>query len=169
MLTIVLALSCVGHIMIAFPGRGTLYVASVVIGLCFGAQWPLLFAVISELFGLKYYATLYNVGAIASPLGSYLLNVKVAGYLYDKEARRQASVLSPNLTLVTKDLVCNGSQCFRMTFLIMTMVSGVGSLVSSLLVIRTRKFYAQDIYAKFNMQTNKTQPHHFTPTTTNHA
>ncbi|PKI26150.1 hypothetical protein CRG98_049161, partial [Punica granatum] len=51
--------------------------------------WPLLFAIISEIFGLKYYSTLYNVGAAASPFGSYILNVRVAGWLYDREARRQ--------------------------------------------------------------------------------
>ncbi|CAD5320822.1 unnamed protein product [Arabidopsis thaliana] len=86
MLTMVLLLSCAGHLLIAFNVPGGLYVASVIIGFCFGAQWPLLFAIISEIFGLKYYSTLYNFGSVASPIGSYLLNVRVAGYLYDVEA-----------------------------------------------------------------------------------
>ncbi|KDO47545.1 hypothetical protein CISIN_1g040453mg [Citrus sinensis] len=89
MLTIILLLSCIGHLLIAFNVPGGLYVASIIIGFCFGAQWPLVFAIISELFGLKYYSTLYNFGGAASPLGSYLLNVRVAGHLYDKEAKRQ--------------------------------------------------------------------------------
>ena len=88
MFTIILLIACVGHIFIAFALPGSLYVASVVIGLSFGAQWPVLFAVISELFGLKYYATLYNFGAAASPPGSYLLSVRLVGRLYDKEARK---------------------------------------------------------------------------------
>ncbi|TVU50186.1 hypothetical protein EJB05_01548 [Eragrostis curvula] len=43
----------------------------------------LVFAVISELFGLRHYSTLFAVGTAASPVGSYLLNVLVAGCLYD--------------------------------------------------------------------------------------
>ena len=152
MLTIILALSCIGHLMIAFPGPGTLYVASALVGFCFGALWPPLYAIISEVFGLKYFATLYNVVGITSPLGSYLFNVRVAGYLYDKEARRQGATDS------TKDSVCNGVHCFRMTFLIMTMVCAMGCLVSVLLVIRTRKFYSQDIYAKYRVKNHEQDP-----------
>ncbi|MCO5571819.1 hypothetical protein L7F22_025567 [Adiantum nelumboides] len=166
MLTIVLALACVGHLLIAFPGPGSLYIASIMVGLCFGAQWPLLFAIISELFGLKYYATLYNVGAIASPLGSYLLNVKVAGHLYDKEATKQnaamhllAQAAAPAPGAVDGDFKCIGSECFRMSFLIMTMVSAFASLVSTLLVLRTRKFYSQDIYSKFNVKPDEEIEH----------
>eukprot|EP00250_Pteridium_aquilinum_P014825 c22223_g1_i1 orf=332-2272(+) len=161
MLTIVLGLACVGHILIAFPAPNTLYIASIMVGLCFGAQWPLLFAIISELFGLKYYATLYNVGGVASPLGSYLLNVRVAGYLYDREALRQNAALllagaegavAPAPAVVHGDLKCMGPQCFRLTFLIMTMVSAFGSLMSCFLVLRTKKFYSQDIYSKFHVK-----------------
>ncbi|KAK8554982.1 hypothetical protein V6N13_103716 [Hibiscus sabdariffa] len=83
MLTLIMLFSCVGHLLIAFDVPGGLYIASVIIGFCFGAQWPLLFAIISEIFGLKYYSTLYNFGSVASPIGSYILNVKVAGNLYD--------------------------------------------------------------------------------------
>lgn len=154
-LTIVLGLACVGHLLIAFPAPNTLYIASIMVGLCFGAQWPLLFAIISELFGLKYYATLYNVGAIASPVGSYLFNVKVAGHFYDREARRQNEALmvagAGGTASASGDLKCIGYECFRLTFLIMTIVSAFGSLVSILLVLRTRKFYGQDIYGKFNV------------------
>ncbi|CAL0326781.1 unnamed protein product [Lupinus luteus] len=89
MLTLVMLLSCVGHILIAIGMPNSLYFASVIIGFCFGAQWPLMFAIISEIFGLKYYSTLYNFGAVASPVGSYILNVRVTGYLYDKEAFKQ--------------------------------------------------------------------------------
>nr|CAD1818333.1 unnamed protein product [Ananas comosus var. bracteatus] len=81
MLTLVLLLACVGHLLIAFGVPQSLYAASVVIGFCFGAQWPLLFAIISEVFGLKYYSTLYNFGSVASPIGSYILNCFKASFL----------------------------------------------------------------------------------------
>ncbi|CAH8376347.1 unnamed protein product [Eruca vesicaria subsp. sativa] len=148
MLTLILLLSCAGHLLIAFNVPGGLYVASVIIGFCFGAQWPLLFAIISEIFGLKYYSTLYNFGSVASPIGSYLLNVRVAGYLYDVEAEKQNNALKiPRID--GRDLTCTGTACFKLSFIIITAVTLFGVLVSMILVIRTRKFYKSDIYKKF--------------------
>jgi hypothetical protein len=144
MLTLVLLLSCVGHLLIAFGVPQSLYAASVVIGFCFGAQWPLLFAIISEVFGLKYYSTLYNFGSVASPIGAYVLNVRVAGALYDAEAAKQHGG-----SLAGGDKTCFGVQCFHKAFLIITAATVAGALVSLVLVWRTRKFYKGDIYAKF--------------------
>ncbi|KAL0001266.1 hypothetical protein SO802_015047 [Lithocarpus litseifolius] len=92
-LSFVLLFSCVGHLLIAFLALYSIYFASVIIGFCFGAQLPLTFAIISEIFGLKYYSTLHNFGAVSSPVGSYILNVIVAGRLYDKEALKQLGAL----------------------------------------------------------------------------
>ncbi|KAL3355490.1 hypothetical protein AABB24_019524 [Solanum stoloniferum] len=147
-LTITLVVSCIGHILIAFNVPSGLYIASIIIGFCFGAQWPLLFAIISELFGLKYYSTLYNFGSVASPIGSYVLNVRVAGYLYDKEAEKQLKVLGRRRG-EGEDLNCDGVECFKLAFIIITLVTIFGAFVSIILVIRTRKFYKSDIYKKF--------------------
>lgn len=148
MLTFVLLLSCVGHLLIAFGLPNSLYVASVIIGFCFGAQWPLIFAIISEIFGLKYYATLYNLGGVASPIGAYILNVRVAGHLYDKEALKQmeAQGLTRN---PGQELTCTGVHCYRMAFIIITAFTLFACLVSVVLVVRTRKFYRGDIYKRF--------------------
>ncbi|RLN00759.1 uncharacterized protein C2845_PM06G35290 [Panicum miliaceum] len=70
-----LLLTVPGHLLIAFGVPGSLYAASVLVGFCFGAAYPMILAIISELFGLKYYSTLYNVGNVASPVGSYILNI----------------------------------------------------------------------------------------------
>ncbi|MCO5614703.1 hypothetical protein L7F22_068987 [Adiantum nelumboides] len=154
-LMVVVGMSCAGHLILAFPMRGALYIASTIEGLTFGAQWPVLFAVISELFGLKHYATLYNVAPLAAPLGSYLLKVRVAGYLYDKEAAVQAAeagkvVLSKHWMVSghvgggsRHEVVCVGPSCFRLAFLIMTLVSALGTIIAGWLVLRTRKFYRQ--------------------------
>ncbi|KAK6775210.1 hypothetical protein RDI58_026211 [Solanum bulbocastanum] len=147
-LTITLIVSCIGHILIAFNVPSGLYIASIIIGFCFGAQWPLLFAIISELFGLKYYSTLYNFGSVASPIGSYVLNVRVAGYLYDKEAEKQLKILGRTRG-EGEDLNCDGVECFKLAFIIITLVTIFGAFVSIILVIRTRKFYKSDIYKKF--------------------
>ncbi|CAL4926690.1 unnamed protein product [Urochloa decumbens] len=141
-LTAVLLLACVGHALIAFGVSNGLYAASVILGFCFGAQWPLLFAIISEVFGLKYYSTLYNFGAVASPVGSYILNVRIAGRMYDREALRQGGRKG-------KDLTCIGVRCFKESFLIITGVTLLGALVSLVLAWRTRKFYRGDLYGQF--------------------
>ncbi|PON98664.1 Major facilitator [Trema orientale] len=150
-LTIILLLSSVGHLLIAFNVPNGLYVATVVTGFSFGAFWPLIFTLISELFGLKYYSTLYNFGGLTSPIGLYLLNVKVTGYYYDKEARKQMAALG----LVRKPgeaLNCLGGECFRLSFIIITVVTLFGALISLVLVVRTREFYKGDIYKKFRVK-----------------
>ncbi|XP_030492491.2 protein NUCLEAR FUSION DEFECTIVE 4 [Cannabis sativa] len=152
MLTLVLLFACVGHILIALAVPYSLYFASVIIGFCFGAQWPLIFAIISEIFGLKYYATLYNLGGLASPVGAYILNVLVAGRLYDKEALKQLEAKGLERE-DGKDLTCDGVQCYRMAFFIISAAALFGSMVSFFLVIRTRKFYQGDIYKKFKVGT----------------
>ncbi|AES60616.1 putative major facilitator superfamily domain-containing protein [Medicago truncatula] len=152
-LTSILTVSCFGHLLIAFNIPNGLYVASIIIGFCFGANLPVLFSIISELFGLKYYSTLYNVGLIASPIGSYLLSVRVAGHLYDKEAIKQMAALGL-MRKPGEELNCNGSQCYKLAFIIITVVSLFGALVSLTLVIRTREFYKGDIYKKFKEEAN---------------
>ncbi|XP_014512824.1 protein NUCLEAR FUSION DEFECTIVE 4-like [Vigna radiata var. radiata] len=146
--TSILVIPCIGHLLIAFNVPNGLYAASMIIGFCFGANWPLLFSIISELFGLKFYSTLYNVGSVASPIGSYLFSVRVAGYLYDKEARKQMTALGLKRK-AGEELNCYGSECYKMAFIIITAVSLFGALVSLILVYRTREFYKGDIYKKF--------------------
>lgn len=143
---VILLISCIGHLLIAYGVPGCLYIASVVIGFCFGAAMPLILGIISELFGLKYYSTLYNFGGMASPVGSYILNVRVAGRLYDQEAKRQ------NLNRAgssAKALTCIGVQCYKSSFLIITAVTVASALVMLVLSWRTKEFYSGDIYAKF--------------------
>ncbi|CAN4101551.1 unnamed protein product [Withania somnifera] len=151
MMTLMLLLSCIGLLFIAFPFPGSVYVASIITGFSFGAQMPLLFTIISELFGLKYYSTLFNCGQLASPLGSYILNVKVTGPLYDRQALRDLA--EKGLTRASvKELTCMGNQCYRLPFIILASVTFFGAMVSLILVARTRKFYRGDIYRKFREQ-----------------
>lgn len=148
MLTLVILLSCIGHLLIAFAVPNSLYFASVMTGFCLGAQLPLLYAIISELFGLKHYSTMYNVGSVSSPVGSYIFNVRVAGHFYDKEALKQMEALGFERK-PGQDLTCNGATCYRLALLIISAATLFGSIVSLILVFRTRTFYKGDIYKKF--------------------
>ncbi|MED6177167.1 hypothetical protein PIB30_095440 [Stylosanthes scabra] len=151
MFTMILLLSCVGHLLIAFNVPNSLYVASVIIGFCFGAQWPLIFAIVSEVFGLKYYSTLYNFGGMASPIGLYVLNVRVTGHLYDKEAKRQLAA-SGIKRHSGQELNCVGTSCYKLSFLIIAAATFAGAIVSLILVVRTYSFYKGDIYKRYKLE-----------------
>ncbi|KAB2622409.1 hypothetical protein D8674_024591 [Pyrus ussuriensis x Pyrus communis] len=103
-LTLMLLLSCVGHLLIALGVPNSLYFAS-------------------------YYATLTNVGGVVSPIGAYLLNVKVARNLYDVKALKQMKALG-RTRKPWEGLSCVGVQCYKLAFIIMTTVAFFRSLVS---------------------------------------
>ncbi|XP_066354956.1 protein NUCLEAR FUSION DEFECTIVE 4-like [Miscanthus floridulus] len=134
----VLLLSVLGHLLIAFGVPGSLNVASVVIGFCLGAAKPLILASVSELFGLRYYSTMCNFCGTATPLGTYVLNVRVAGRMYDREAARQQVA-----ALAGKGVTCIGVRCYRESFLVITAVTVAAAVVTLALAWRTREFYAK--------------------------
>ncbi|CAL9751429.1 unnamed protein product [Musa acuminata subsp. burmannicoides] len=155
LLTLVFLLSCAGHLLIAFGSiPASLYAASVITGFCFGAQVPLFFAIISEVFGLKHYSTLHNFGGTASPIGSYILNVKVAGQLYDRAAVRQNAIGNMSNSSFSSSssesslATCVGEECFKLAFIIITAVTMAGAAVMLVLVWRTWEFYRGDIYSR---------------------
>ncbi|KAH7838179.1 hypothetical protein Vadar_022954 [Vaccinium darrowii] len=146
MTTLVPFLSCIGFLLIAFAIPGSLYIASVIIGFSFGAQLPLIFTIILISLGSS---TLMNCGQLAAPLGSYILNVKITGPLYDTEALMDLKKKGMSRSSV-KELTCiNGVHCYRLAFLILAGVAFWGALASLILVVRTREFYKGDIYKKF--------------------
>ncbi|KAJ7280528.1 hypothetical protein O6H91_15G060000 [Diphasiastrum complanatum] len=152
-----LAVGCIGHLLFAFAVPGALNVGSIVIGFCYGFQTPILFVIISEIFGLTFFGTLYNLATLSLPLGTELMSVLVGGKLYDREAEKQhrqhmlataaghtAPAPSPAAAQYlgrSKALVCVGKQCYRNSFLIMAGVSAFGCILAIILTIRTRAFY----------------------------
>ncbi|XP_038895748.1 uncharacterized protein LOC120083912 [Benincasa hispida] len=143
MFAVAFLITCIGQLFIAYPTPGSVYLASMIIGFGFGFQVPLLFAIISELFGLKHYSTLFNFGQLVVPLGSYLLNVDVTGRLYDKEALREGKKITG------KGITCTGAHCFSGSFTILAGATLFGAMTMLVLAYRTRQFYRGDVYKKY--------------------
>lgn len=127
-MAITLAAMSIGHAIIAFGMRGSLYIGSILVGVCYGSQWSLMPTITSEIFSLRHMGTIFNTISIASPLGSYILSVRVVGQFYDKEA-------------IDEGGACIGRNCFMPSFLIMAGCTLLGSFVAILLFFRTRNFY----------------------------
>ncbi|KAL2459421.1 Nodulin-like/Major Facilitator Superfamily protein [Forsythia ovata] len=127
-MTLTLATMAGGHIIIGSGFPGNLYVGSVLVGICYGSQWSLMPTITSEIFGVAHMGTLFNTIAVASPVGSYILSVRVIGYIYDKEASGEGNS-------------CSGTHCFMISFFILASVSLFGFLVALVLFIKTRGLY----------------------------
>ncbi|MCO5552514.1 hypothetical protein L7F22_006026 [Adiantum nelumboides] len=134
-IVITLGAMALGHLVIALAFSNALYIGPVLVGTCYGAQWSLMPTTASEIFGLRSFGAIFNTIAIASPLSSYILSVKVTGYLYDLEAEKEAQ------GWLSETSSCSGAHCFRLSFFIMAGVCTVGACVNVFLYLRTRQFY----------------------------
>ncbi|VFQ82983.1 unnamed protein product [Cuscuta campestris] len=126
----------VGYITLAMALPGSLYIGSIVVGICYGVRLAVTVPTASELFGLKYYGLIYNVLILNLPLGSFLFSGLLAGLLYDAEATQTAGGGN----------TCIGAHCYRLVFIVMAVACAVGFGLDVLLSIRTRSLYSK-IYA----------------------
>ncbi|XP_043722931.1 protein NUCLEAR FUSION DEFECTIVE 4 [Telopea speciosissima] len=129
------------YLLFASALSGTLYAATALLGICYGAQFTIMISTASELFGLKHFGIIYNFMGIGNPLGAFLFSGLLAGYVYDKEAAKQQG-----LNLLTKSASCLGPNCFRLTFLVLAGTCCLGSVLSIILSIRIKPVY-QMLYA----------------------
>lgn len=111
----------------------SIYVATALIGIGMGFQF-LSISTISELFGLRHFGINFNFILLGNPLGATIFSAFLAGYIYDKEADKQGN------------MTCIGPDCFRVTFLVLAGVCGLGTLLSVILTVRIRPVY-QALYA----------------------
>ncbi|KAK4757195.1 hypothetical protein SAY87_007322 [Trapa incisa] len=129
-------LMAVGYVIMAIALPGSLYIGSVVVGICYGVRLAVTVPTASELFGLKYYGLIYNILILNLPLGSFLFSGLLAGLLYDAQADRTPGGGN----------TCVGAHCYRLVFVVMAIVCVVGFGLDVLLAIRTRRVYSK-IYA----------------------
>ncbi|MCO5585708.1 hypothetical protein L7F22_039644 [Adiantum nelumboides] len=129
LLAVAQVIMATGHILFATALPGTIYVAVFLVAACYGVEWAVFPAAVSELFGLQNFGILYNVVTIANPAGSLIYSTFITGPVYDRQAREQGSS------------TCEGTICFETTFFVMAAVCVIGSSLSIALAIRTRSFY----------------------------
>ncbi|KAK2371315.1 protein NUCLEAR FUSION DEFECTIVE [Trifolium repens] len=137
LMTVTLGIMILGHLIIASGFPGNFYLGPVLVGICYGTNWSLMPTITSEIFGVKHMGTIFNTIAASSPLGSYILSVRVVGYIYDKEANKE-------------DNSCFGIHCFMLSFLILAGVAFLAFLVGLALYFRTQRFYKQVVIRKLN-------------------
>lgn len=126
-------LMAVGYILMAMALPGSLYVGSIVVGICYGVRLAVTVPTASELFGLKYYGLIYNILILNLPLGSFLFSGLLAGFLYDSQATPTAGGGN----------TCIGAHCYRLVFVVMSIACVVGFGLDILLAIKTKPLYAK--------------------------
>ncbi|TVU14053.1 hypothetical protein EJB05_37499, partial [Eragrostis curvula] len=140
----------IGHFLFAMAWPGTMYIGTFLVGLGYGAHWSIVPAAVSELFGVKHFGAMYNFLTLANPIGSLIFSELITSNLYDYEAEKQAqhhqssALLSPALLrnmgfLADGPLKCEGSVCFFISSLIMTVLCVVGAGLSLVVVHRTKR------------------------------
>ncbi|KAL8154209.1 hypothetical protein V2J09_011969 [Rumex salicifolius] len=140
-MAIALATMSIGHAVIASGFSGALYIGTIVVALCYGSQLSLMPIITSEIFGVVNMGTIFNTITIAGPIGSYVLSVRVVGYIYDQQASTDDS--------------CTGVHCFMASFFIMAGVTLAGSLAAILLFFRTSLFYQEIVRQRIQRSLNK--------------
>ncbi|KAI5067524.1 hypothetical protein GOP47_0018052 [Adiantum capillus-veneris] len=119
-----------GYLLLATGAVGSLHIGSIVVGVCYGVRLSVSVPVASEMFGLKALGLTYNLLILNLPLGSVLFSSVLAGFLYDHEAAKDGSSNR-----------CLGAHCYRLVFLLMAAVSGMGFVLDCILTLRTRSLY----------------------------
>ncbi|KVI04100.1 protein NUCLEAR FUSION DEFECTIVE 4-like [Cynara cardunculus var. scolymus] len=124
-------LMAVGYVLMAIAMPGSLYIGSIVVGICYGVRLAITVPTASELFGLKYYGLIYNILILNLPLGSFLFSGLLAGFLYDHEATTSASGGN----------TCIGAHCYRLVFIVMAFACAIGFALDVWLAFRTKALY----------------------------
>ncbi|CAK9256942.1 unnamed protein product [Sphagnum jensenii] len=166
----------VGYILFAVAAPGSLYIGSIVVGICYGVHISITVPTASELFGLKHFGIVYNFLILNLPLGSFLFSGLLAGWLYDREAAKSPQVGYEHLGMVqlmaSKELnssssmgwasssdpqTCTGAHCFFSVFMVMAGMCAVGFVLNIILMLRIRPLY-QSLYGPNGTAQRKKSP-----------
>ncbi|MCL7049680.1 hypothetical protein MKW94_019220 [Papaver nudicaule] len=123
-------ISAAFYLLAVNSGIGSLYISTVVIGLCIGSFTSISVSATTELFGTKNFGVNHNIIVGNIPVGSFVFGT-CAALLYEKKKKSDHTN------------ICMGAECYRTTFIIWGCVSLLGAILAFVLHLRTRKFYQQ--------------------------
>ncbi|KAL5574526.1 hypothetical protein UlMin_016225 [Ulmus minor] len=146
-MTVAHLLMIVAYLLYASGLSGTLYVATALLGICYGVHYSIVVPSASELFGLKNFGVIYSFMGLGNPLGAIVFSALLAGQVYDAEAAKQGG-----------GSTCFGPECFRLTFFVLAGVCGLGAILSVILSIRIRPVY-QMLYASGSFRLPQSSSH----------
>jgi len=125
-----MTLNNLGQISTALGGSGSLYIACIICGLAYGCFWCLSPIVTAELFGTKAFGTLYSWLGLAPAFGSTAFSVGLAASIYSIHEN-------------DGDNCCLGQACYRTTYIICAVCTGLLASTSALLIAyRNKSFYS---------------------------
>lgn len=134
------------YLLFASALDGTLHIATGVLGICYGVQFSIMVPTASELFGLKNFGIFFNFMSLGNPLGALLFSGLLAGFVYDNEAAKQHRTS------------CLGPNCFRLTFLALSGVCAIGTVLSVVLTKRIKPVYEM-LYSRGSFRLPQSSSH----------
>ena len=108
--------------------NGLLFVGVAVTGAAYGSFWSLGPSLVADRFGVRSFASLYNVVSLWTAAASFLFSAEMAGAFY--AARTPAGAAS-----------CVGVLCFQDTFLVLAGLCSLAAAAAALLAVRLRDLY----------------------------
>lgn len=146
-MAVVQVIMALGLLFYAMGWPGSIYAVTVLTGFGYGANWAIVPAAVSELFGLKSFGALYNFLALASPAGSLIFSGVIASGIYDYQAKKQHEDSRFVDGQEEESLTCSGTICYSLTCGIMSGLCMISAILSLIVVRRTKRVYAQ-LYPK---------------------
>ncbi|MCL7029501.1 hypothetical protein MKW94_029799 [Papaver nudicaule] len=132
--TLMAPISAAFYLLAFNSGIVSLYISTVVIGLCIGSFTSISVSATTELFGTKNFSINHNIVVGNIPIGSFVFGTGAA-LLYEKNKKSNHMMNMTN--------ICMGAECYNITFIIWGCISLLGTLLAFVLHLRTRKFYQQ--------------------------
>ncbi|RZC63127.1 hypothetical protein C5167_024891 [Papaver somniferum] len=115
-------------------GIVSLYISTVIIGVCIGSFTSISVSATTELFGTKNFSINHNIVVGNIPIGSFVFGT-CAALLYEKKKKKKKF---DHMNMMN---ICMGAECYRTTFIIWGCISLLGTVLAFVLYLRTRKFY----------------------------
>eukprot|EP01060_Flectonema_neradi_P027729 TRINITY_DN3733_c2_g2_i1.p1 TRINITY_DN3733_c2_g2~~TRINITY_DN3733_c2_g2_i1.p1 ORF type:complete len:558 (+),score=77.99 TRINITY_DN3733_c2_g2_i1:335-2008(+) len=126
-LTGILVLMGLAHILLLLPYDAVILPGSSLAAFAYGSIWAIYPTLLSEMFGLQSFATLYTICVLAATIGSLSYSTFLSASIYESHQNDDGD--------------CFGVQCYRVTHIVVAVSTAVGVVLSLVLYGRVRYLY----------------------------